>query len=523
VEDLTTLRRYMRRAARVSGPNPVLVDKFLDGAVEVDVDAIADGADVHIAGVMEQVEEAGVHSGDSACSLPPHSLSDEVVRSLEDQTRRLARRLGVVGLMNVQFAVRDGDVYVLEVNPRASRTVPFVAKATGVPVAKIAAQVMAGEPLASFGLVERRPDHVSVKEAVLPFARFPGADVVLSPEMRSTGESMGIDADFDTAYLKAQLGARNAVPDGGNVLLCVRDADKPRLVPLARDLRRLGFELLATRGTAALLSRQGVPVRPVRKVEEGSPTVLDLIDRGEVQLLVDTALGSDELSPGRALRRRALDRGVPYCSRLSIASAMVRAIERARDGDLGVRPLQAYGTARALKLFVRQPLTQSGDESKAVVDRVLTIVEDIARSRVPVHYLTGKESQSNATFRDAFERRQGVPFTPVNFRNFRLGQLDKADGFLYIRTAMSESGAFEVSYNVFAGRRAPMFFAVWKNAPIRTTLLRELQEVCEVVYCEFDDPEELRPRLEQFLERLNERRRGEAAPTLRMQPLDRAA
>jgi carbamoyl-phosphate synthase large subunit len=505
VQDTGALRRYMVEAAHVSGPNPVLVDKFLDGAVEVDVDAIADGADVYVAGIMQQIEEAGVHSGDSACALPPFSLTPEIQAELRRQTRLLAHRLGVVGLMNVQYAVKDDDIYVLEVNPRASRTVPFVAKATSVPVAKIAARVMAGEPLARFGLTESRLTHVAVKEAVLPFARFPGSDVVLGPEMKSTGESMGIDRDFATAYLKAQLGAGIRLPVSGSVLLSVRDADKPGVEEVARRLVGVGFHLLATRGTAEFLRRFDVPVETVAKVEEGSPHVLDLLDQGEVQLLIETSLWADEVRSGRLLRTRALQRRIPYCSRLSIARAMVDAIDRQRDWNADVRSLQSYAQPRRpLKLFIRQPLTQSGDESKKIVEGVLRIVDEIGRNGTPFEYLTGNTPLSDQTFREAFERSQGLPFSPQNFRRYRLSQLRRADAFLYVRTAMSESGAFEICYNVYNEPQAPMFFAVWRGAPIRTTLLRELGDVCDVTYREFEDPEELRIDLQSFFDRVAE-------------------
>jgi carbamoyl-phosphate synthase large subunit len=503
VRGVDALRRYMVEAARVSGPNPVLIDKFLDGAVEVDVDAITDGTDVYIAGVMQQIEEAGVHSGDSACALPAFSLSSAVESELRRETRVLARGLGVVGLMNVQYAIQGNDIYVLEVNPRASRTVPFVAKATSVPVAKIAARVMAGEPLARFGLTEPRLHHVAVKEAVLPFARFPGSDVVLGPEMKSTGESMGIDQDFATAYLKAQLGAGIRLPRSGNVLLSAREADNPGVVDVARRLTHLGFRLLAIPGTAEVLRRAEVAVSTVAKCEAGSPNVLDLIDQGEVQLLIDTSLMADEIESGRLLRNRAVQRRVPYCSRLSIARAIVTAIERQQHWTPSVRPLQSYAEPHPpLKLFIRQPLTQSGDDSKKIVEGVLQIVDEIGRNGVPIEYLTGNTPLSDETFRENFEQSQGLPFNPVNFRHYRLGQLRRADAFLYVRTAMSESGAFEVSYNVFAEPRAPMFFAVWKHAQIKTTLLRELEEVCDVTYREFEEPEELRGDLEHFFRRI---------------------
>ena len=511
VQDVDALRRYMVEATHVSGPNPVLVDKFLDGAVEVDVDAIADETDVYIAGIMQQIEEAGVHSGDSACALPPFSLPAEVEAELRRQTRLIARGLGVVGLMNVQYAIQGNDIYVLEVNPRASRTVPFVAKAMSVAVAKIAARVMAGEPLARFALSEPRLDHVAIKEAVLPFARFPGSDVILGPEMKSTGEVMGIDRDFATAYLKAQLGAGLRLPRSGNVLLSVRDADKPGIVDMARQLARLGFHLLATNGTAACLRRAGVQVSTVAKVEEAAAdNVVHLLDRGEIQLLITTALWADEVAGGRLLRLRALQRRIPYCSRLSIAREMVCALERQQNWEPRVRPLQSYAQQHPpLKLFIRQPLTQSGDESKAIVEGVLRIVADIGRHGVRFEYLTGDTALSDRTFREAFEQSQGLPFTAVNFRRHRLAQLRRADAFLFIRTAMSESGTFEVAYNVFAEPRAPMFFAVWKHAPIRTTLLRDLEEVCDATYCEFEHPEELRSGLERFFQRIG---KGAAAP-----------
>jgi carbamoyl-phosphate synthase large subunit len=381
--------------------------------------------------------------------------------------------------------------------------VPFVAKATSVPVAKIAARVMAGEPLARFGLTEPRLQHIAVKEAVLPFARFPGSDVVLGPEMKSTGESMGIDQDFATAYLKAQLGAGTRLPRSGNVLLSVPDADKPGVVDVARRLAHLGFRLLATRGTAEFLRRAGVAASTVPKCEEGSPNVVDLIDQGEVQLLIDTSLLADEVRGGRLLRTRAVQRRVPYCSRLSIARAMVNAIERQQHWTPSVRPLQSYSQPhQRLRLFIRQPLTQSGDESKNIVEGVLQIVDEIGRNGVPIEYLTGNTPLSDEIFRENFEQSQGLPFNPVNFRRYRLSQLRRADAFLYVRTAMSESGAFEVSYNVFAEPRAPMFFAVWKHAPIKTTLLRELEEVCDVTYREFEDPEELRGDLQHFFRRV---------------------
>ena len=289
---------------------------------------------------------------------------------------------------------------------------------------------------------------------------------------------MGIDQDFATAYLKAQHGAGVRLPRSGGVLLSVLDADKLGVVDVARRLAHLGFRLLATRGTAECLRHAELPVTAVAKVEEASLNALDLLDRGKVQLLIDTAFWADEVPGGRPLRMRALQRRVPYCSRLNIARAFVDAIERQQDWEPAVRPLQSYAQQRPpLRLFIRQPLTQSGDRSKEIVEGVLRIVEEIRTNGVRFEYLTGNTPLSDQTFRENFEQSQGLPFNPVNFRRYRLDQFRRADAFLYIRTAMSESGAFEVSYNVFAEPRVPMFFALWKHAPIKTTLLRELEEV----------------------------------------------
>src|SRR6185437_14337981 len=285
VHEPAGLARYMARAVQVSGRNPVLIDRYLQEAIEVDVDALADRSDVAIAGIMEHIEEAGIHSGDSACSLPPYSLPQPVIAEIERQTAALAKALGVVGLMNVQYAVKDSTVYVLEVNPRASRTVPFVAKATGVPIAKIAARVMAGERLAGFALGRKRRRAVAVKEAVFPFARFPGVDLILGPEMKSTGEVMGIDSDFGRAFAKSQLGAGVDLPQAGGVFVSVRDRDKPAMVEPCRRLVEMGFALVATSGTAAFLREQGLPVEVINKVLEGRPHIVDRMLSGGIQLV----------------------------------------------------------------------------------------------------------------------------------------------------------------------------------------------------------------------------------------------
>ncbi|WP_428697907.1 carbamoyl-phosphate synthase large subunit [Stappia sp.] len=328
----------------VLGKNPLLFDRYLDGAIEVDVDALADGKDVFVCGIMEHIEEAGIHSGDSACSLPPYSLSDEMIAELTRQTEVLAKALGVGGLMNVQFAIRNGEIFVLEVNPRASRTVPFVAKTIGQPIAKIAARVMAGEPLASFGLTTKKLDHVAVKEAVFPFARFQGVDTVLGPEMRSTGEVMGLNGTFEVAFAKSQLGSGTRVPTSGTVFVSVRDADKERVLDPIQRLAKTGFRIIATHGTQTFLQEQGISCDKVNKVLEGRPHIVDAIKNGEVQLVFNTTEGAQALSDSRSLRRAALLHKVPYYTTLAGAIAAAKGIEAYASGNLEVVPLQAYFT-----------------------------------------------------------------------------------------------------------------------------------------------------------------------------------
>ncbi|MEY4850806.1 MAG: carbamoyl-phosphate synthase large chain, partial [Pseudomonadota bacterium] len=343
VDTLAQLETYIREAVVVSGSSPVLIDRYLRDAIEVDVDAVADGDTVFVAGVLQHIEEAGVHSGDSACSLPPYSLPVEIIAEIERQTDVLARALKVKGLMNVQFAVKDGDVYLIEVNPRASRTVPFTAKATGIPVAKIAARVMAGEKLASFDLSPRNVgNHIAVKEAVFPFARFPGVDPVLGPEMKSTGEVMGIDADFATAFAKSQLAASTVLPQTGRVFISVKDSDKPQIIDAARDLVSLGFELVATAGTELVLKAAGIPVTAVNKVAEGRPHIVDRIKDGEIALIFNTTEGLQSLKDSQSIRASALYGRVPYYTTAPASRAAVAAIAALRQHRLEVRPLQSY-------------------------------------------------------------------------------------------------------------------------------------------------------------------------------------
>ncbi len=363
VRDMDQLRRYISDAVVVSGDSPVLLDSYLSGAVEVDVDCLSDGTNTHVAGIMQHIEEAGVHSGDSACSLPPHSLSDAVITEIRSQTEKLAKALNVVGLMNIQFAVKNEEVYLIEVNPRASRTVPFVAKATDSAIASIAARLMAGEPLSNFPLREPYPETenpmdvlplgdaftladpktpwFSVKEAVLPFARFPGVDTILGPEMRSTGEVMGWDRSFPRAFLKAQMGAGTELPDAGTVFISIKDADKTvDMIAASKTLLSLGFDIVATRGTAAWLTENEIACETVNKVYEGGLTVVDRLKDGHIALVFNTTEGAQAVEDSRDIRAVALYDKIPYFTTAAAAHAAVLAMQAREEGDVGVRALQ---------------------------------------------------------------------------------------------------------------------------------------------------------------------------------------
>jgi carbamoyl-phosphate synthase large subunit len=342
VDSEAQLDSYIATAVKVSGDSPVLIDQYLRDAIECDVDALCDGERVVVAGVMQHIEEAGVHSGDSAATLPPYSLSDEIVAEMERQAEALAMALGVVGLMNVQFAVKDGQVYLIEVNPRASRTVPFVAKAIGVPIAKIAARVMAGEKLVDLPSIDWRIDYMTVKEAVFPFARFPGSDPALSPEMKSTGEVMGIDRDFATAYIKSQLGSGTVLPESGTLFVSVKDSDKPHILAPVKQLAERGFRILATGGTARYLAEAGLPVERVNKVAEGRPHIVDKIIDGEIALIFNTTEGWQSHKDSQSIRTAALQMKVPYYTTAAASAAAALAITSVRVSELAVRPLQAY-------------------------------------------------------------------------------------------------------------------------------------------------------------------------------------
>ncbi|MBI2199486.1 MAG: carbamoyl-phosphate synthase large subunit [Candidatus Rokubacteria bacterium] len=347
VYDEEDLRGYMREAVRVSPEHPILVDKFLEDAIEIDVDAIADGERVVVGGVMEHVEKAGIHSGDSACALPPYSLGDDQIQRIMAQTRALARELGVIGLLNIQFAIKNETIFVLEVNPRASRTVPFVSKAIGVPLAKLATKVMLGARLADLGFGEEREvSHIAIKEAVFPFVKFPGVDAVLGPEMKSTGEVMGIDRDFRKAYVKSQLSAHSPLPTSGTVFISVKNRDKRAVLGIAKRLSEMGFSLVATTGTAKLLSLQGMTVETIHKVAEGyRPNIVDLMKRGEIALVFNTPEDGRARKDSAVIRRTAITQSVPYYTTVDGAQAAIGGIEALLKGEISVQSLQEYHAA----------------------------------------------------------------------------------------------------------------------------------------------------------------------------------
>jgi carbamoyl-phosphate synthase large subunit len=342
--DVDQLRSYLELNVQADQEHPLLLDRFLENAIEVDVDALADGEDCWVAGVLQHVEEAGVHSGDSACVLPPMSLGDEMLREIRETSCRMAKELGVIGLINIQYAVSAGQLYVIEANPRASRTVPFVSKAIGAPLAKIACRLMLGEKLADQELPREQPSHVSVKEAVLPFARFVGSDAVLGPEMRSTGEVMGIAADFPTAFGKAQAAAGVSLPSDGTIFISVTDSDKAAATQIATRFHDLGFKVIATSGTAQAISAMGVPVRKIHKIAEGSPNVVDCIRGGEVDLVINTPTGSGARTDGYEIRSEAIRHGIPCITTMTGASAAARAIFAQIEGGVDVVALQDLHT-----------------------------------------------------------------------------------------------------------------------------------------------------------------------------------
>ncbi len=342
VDSQAQLERYIREAVHVSGDSPVLLDSYLRDAIEVDVDALSDGEGVFVAAIMEHIEEAGVHSGDSACSLPPHSLSEKILAELEEHTAKLAKALNVVGLMNVQFAIKDDNIYILEVNPRASRTVPFVAKVIGQPIAAIASELMAGAKLEKFNLVKKKLDHIAVKEAVFPFTRFPGVDSVLGPEMRSTGEVMGLDKAFPMAFAKSQLGSGIDIPTSGTIFVSVKERDKERLIEPVGKLQKLGFTIVATSGTARFLNENDIEASPINKVLEGRPHIVDAMKNGDIDLVFNTTEGSKALADSKSIRQTALLYHIPYYTTLAGIRAISLAIEAISEDNMNVTPIQDY-------------------------------------------------------------------------------------------------------------------------------------------------------------------------------------
>jgi carbamoyl-phosphate synthase large subunit len=339
----SALEACVKNALEASGEHPVLVDKFLDDATELDVDAVSDGETVVIGGIMEHIEEAGVHSGDSACSLPPVSLSKEILSKIREQTFSLAKELNVCGLMNIQYAVKDGEIYILEVNPRASRTIPFVSKSIGVPLAKIAAKVMAGHKLRELGFTEQViKTHYSVKEAVFPFLKFQGIDTLLGPEMLSTGEVMGVSDSFGLAFAKSQIAAGNRPPMKGNVAMSVKDMDKKAVIDIAKSFISLGFKIFATKGTCIELINNNIPSEYVPKLDEARPNIVDRIINGDFDLIVNTTVGQKSIDDSFEIRRKALDHSVPYVTTIRGAKAILKAIKAMNELEVNVKPIQEY-------------------------------------------------------------------------------------------------------------------------------------------------------------------------------------
>ncbi|HAY39329.1 MAG TPA: carbamoyl-phosphate synthase large subunit, partial [Desulfobacteraceae bacterium] len=347
VYDRKELENFTRLAILESSGHPVLIDKFLEDAIEIDVDAVSDGKVTIIGGIMEHIEEAGIHSGDSACVLPPYTIPPLMLDEIINATKAMALELGVVGLMNVQFAIKNSRLFVLEVNPRASRTIPFVSKATGIPLAKIATKVMLGKTLKEIGIInERIPAHVSVKEAVLPFNRFPDVDTLLGPEMKSTGEVMGIDSDFGSAYAKSQFGAGQLLPDKGIVFISVKDNDKQAILPVASQFDDMGFTIMATRGTSSFLKHRGIANKLVNKVSIGRPHVVDAIKNKEIQLIINTPSGGETKRDGYVIRRAAIKFNIPYTTTIAGAIAMCKGIAALKKKRLSVKTIQEYNSAR---------------------------------------------------------------------------------------------------------------------------------------------------------------------------------
>ncbi len=336
------LEKYINEAVNVSGKNPVLIDKFIKNAKEIDVDAICDGKDVFIAGIMEHIEEAGIHSGDSACVIPPQNISEKIKKKINQQTKLIAKELNVIGFMNIQFAIKNDDIFILEVNPRGSRTIPFVAKSTGLPLVKIASEIMMGEKLNKFNLKNKKHEHVSVKEAVFPFSRFPGTDIILGPEMKSTGEVMGIAESFDIAFFKSQLGANVNLPTKGNIFISVKNEDKEKIIDFCKTIKQLNFKILATNGTSKILNENGIESLKIKKVYEGRPNIVDYMLSGEINLVINTVEGLKSIEDSFSLRQTALTNNIPYYTTIQGADAVISAIKTVLNKNIIVKSLQSY-------------------------------------------------------------------------------------------------------------------------------------------------------------------------------------
>ena len=478
VHDHQDLDAYMREAVTVSPEHPVLIDKFLEDSLEIDVDAVADGERVVVGGVMEHVEKAGIHSGDAACALPPYSLGDDQVQALRAQTKALARALDVVGLINVQFAIRNDTIYVLEVNPRASRTVPFVSKVIGVPLAKIATRAMLGHSIADIGHVEERElPHIAVKEAVFPFIKFPGVDMVLGPEMKSTGEVMGIDVDFRQAYLKSQLAADSPIPASGKVFISVKNRDKRHLMPLAKRLVDMGFSLVATSGTARVLERHGMEVEHIHKVVEGyRPNALDLMKRGEIVLVFNTPEDGRARQDSYMIRRTAVTHHIPYYLTVDGVQAAVGAIEALLKGEQQVRSLQEYhlgpGDRSGRRPAPRRPRRGLAGRAEALLDRLQGVVTRL-QDRLPALH-RGRAGRRRAPRTARLSRLPGseVPRHPEHGGRRRAGG-DPARRLHADRPRQRRAG-HDARGGRGGGHGAPADFAVARPLCLGITVLTSL-------------------------------------------------
>lgn len=501
ISDEDSLNTYLQDFGDTILDGPILIDQFLQNATEVDVDALSDGKDVFVAGIMEHIEEAGVHSGDSACSIPPYSLSKKIIREIRKQTVKLAKDLGVIGLMNVQYAIKGEEIYVLEVNPRASRTVPFVAKATGIPVANIAVGLITGKPLSFYRLSEPVINHFNVKETIFPFSRFPKSDLLLGPEMLSTGEVMGIDKSFPIAFKKAQMAVNN-FPSVGNAFVELRKEGQDQLTEIANRLQRLGYVIFARGVNYHTLKDAGICCNEV-----SDERITGMLNAGEIKLFLNTVEKNRDETLAYNLRQQALLNSVPYYTTYKSITSLLEALESSEDFTFtSVQDLYpACPGDRQLskiRLFVRQSFTEAGDKESWTIQEVLETLKSFDGNRYDLDILTGLRARSGKNFKLAFENKTGVPFTPKNFRKKRRELLAKSDAMVVIRTGLSESTAFEIAYNLFEGKRVPIFFAIADYAPIKTTLLKELEEYTDVVYCTFNEVSQLKRPLQAFLDKV---------------------